>query len=80
MRVVVFTPVAPDGILPLCLSQLYDVTPSASQVSEKLKLLVSNEKASPIGCSVINGGVTIEEIYNVTQIYFMCTLTTKYYS
>jgi len=25
---------APDGILPLCLSQLYDVAPSASHVKE----------------------------------------------
>ena len=66
MTVLVFTPVAPDGILPLCLVQLYDVTPSASQLSEKLKLLVSSEIVSPTGCCVINGGVTIEEIYNVT--------------
>ena len=40
VRVLVFTPMAPDGILSLCLSQLYDVAPSALQVSDRLWLLV----------------------------------------
>jgi len=42
VRVLVFTPMAPDGILPLCLSQLYDVAPSASQNNVKFLKLCFN--------------------------------------
>jgi len=55
VRVLVFTPMAPDGILPFCLSQLYDIAPSASQVSDKLRLLVDNLIRRLDGCVVKEG-------------------------